>query len=183
VPAPRVLRTVQLTSTKPPKSGVVTDGARLYFIEGQSKLSETSVAGGETYPMRTALEDTGFADVFHISPDLSMLLMNTALGSALDGPLWAVPVLGGTPRRLGTLNGHCGAWSPDGTKIAYCKGNDVFLANKDGGEERRLLTAAGTPSYLRWSPDGSANQCALHLASIRRRQRSTSALGGLGRFA
>jgi eukaryotic-like serine/threonine-protein kinase len=155
VPPPRVLRTVQLTNTSPPKSGIVTDGARLYFIEGQSKLSETSVTGGETYPMRTALEDTGFADVFHISPDLSMLLMNTALGTALDGPLWAVPVLGGTPRRLGTLNGHCGAWSPDGTKIAYCKGNDIFLANKDGGNDRRLLTAAGTTSYLRWSPDGS----------------------------
>jgi eukaryotic-like serine/threonine-protein kinase len=155
VPPPRVLRTVQLTNTNAPKSDIVTDGARLYFIEGQSKLSETSVTGGETFAMRTALEDTGFANVFHISPDLSMLLMNTALGTALDGPLWAVPVLGGTPRRLGTLDGHCGAWSPDGTRIAYCKGNDIFLANKDGGDDRRLLTAAGTPSYLRWSPDGS----------------------------
>jgi eukaryotic-like serine/threonine-protein kinase len=154
-PPPRVLRTVQLTNTNAPKSGIVTDGARLYFIEGQSKLSETSVAGGETYPMRTALEETKFANVFHISPDRSMLLMNTASGSALDGPLWAVPVLGGTPRRLGTLDGHCGAWSPDGTRIAYCKSNDIFLANKDGGEERHLLTAAGTPSYLQWSPDGS----------------------------
>ena len=155
VPPPRVLRTTQLTNTNPPKSGVVTDGARLYFVEGQSKLSEISVTGGETYPMRNALEDTGFASVFHISPDLSTLLMNTATGTALDGPLWAVPVLGGTPRRLGTANGHCGAWSPDGARIAYCKGNEVFVANKDGGEERRLLTSAGTPSYLRWSPDGS----------------------------
>ena len=156
VPLPRITRTTQLTSTNPPKSGIVTDGARLYFIEGLSKLSQTSVTGGETYPVKTELEDTGFANVFHISPDLSTLLMNTALGTALDGPLWAVPVLGGTPRRLGTASGHCGAWSPDGTKIAYCKGNDVFLADKDGGNERRLLTAAGTPSYLRWSPDGSA---------------------------
>ena len=154
-PPPRVVRTVQLTNTSPPKSGIVTDGARLYFIEGQSKLSQISVTGGETYPMSTALEDTGFANVFHISPDLSMLLMNTALGTALDGPLWAVPVLGGTPRRLGGLEGHCGAWSPDGKRIAYCKGNDVFLANNDGGESHRLFTTSGTPSYLRWSPDGS----------------------------
>ena len=62
VPPPRVLRTAQLTNTNPPKSGVVTDGARLYFVEGQSKLSEISVTGGETYPMRNALEDTGFAE-------------------------------------------------------------------------------------------------------------------------
>jgi len=154
-PPPRVVRTVQLTNTSPPKSGIVTDGARLYFIEGQSKLSQISVTGGETFPMSTALEDTGFANVFHISPDLSMLLMNTALGTALDGPLWAVPVLGGTPRRLGSLVGHCGAWSPDCKRIAYCKGNDVFLANSDGGESHRLFTPSGTPSYLRWSPDGS----------------------------
>jgi len=34
VAPPRVLRTVQLTNTNRPKSGVVTDGSRLYFIEG-----------------------------------------------------------------------------------------------------------------------------------------------------
>ena len=39
--------------------------------------------------------------------------------------------------------------------VGLRKGNDIFVANKDGGQERRLLTAAGTPSYLRWSPDGS----------------------------
>ena len=143
VPPPRILRTTQLTNTNPPKAGIVTDGARLYFVEGQSKLSEIAVTGGETYPMRTELADTGFASVFHISPDLSALLMNTASGTALDGPLWSVPVLGGTPRRLGNLKGHCGAWSPDGGKIAYCKGNEVFVANKDGGDDRRLLTSQG----------------------------------------
>ena len=46
-----MLRTTQLTNTNRPKSGVVTDGARLYFIENQSILSQTSVAGGETFPI------------------------------------------------------------------------------------------------------------------------------------
>ncbi len=155
VAPPRVLRTVQLTNTNRPKSDIVTDGSRLYFIEGQSALSQTSVTGGETFPITTSLEDTGFSNVFDISPDMSMLLMNTARGTSLDGPLWAVPVLGGTPRRLGNLAGHGGAWSPDRKRIAYAKGNEIFLANSDASEPRRLLTVGGTASDLSWSPDGS----------------------------
>jgi serine/threonine protein kinase len=155
VAAPRVLRTVQLTNTNRPKSGVVTDGSRLYFIEGQSALSQTSGNGGDTFPVPNSLEDTGFSNVFDISPDGSALLMNTARGTSLDGPLWSVPVLGGSPRRLGTLEGHAGAWSPDGKRIAYCKGNEIFLAKSDGGEPHQLLPAGGTASDIRWSPDGS----------------------------
>jgi serine/threonine protein kinase len=155
VAPPRVLRTVQLTNTNRPKSGVVTDGSRLYFIEGQSGLSQTSVNGGETLPIPTSLEDTGFSNVFDISPDGSLLLLNTARGTSLDGPLWSVPVLGGSPRRLGSLEGHAGAWSPDGQRMAYCKENEIFLANSDGSEPRRLLLTAGTPNDIRWSPDGA----------------------------
>jgi eukaryotic-like serine/threonine-protein kinase len=152
---PRVLRTVQLTNTNRPKADIVTDGSRLYFIENQSHLSQTSVAGGETYPIATSLEDTGFSNVFDISPDRSVLLMNTARGTSLDGPLWTVPVLGGTPRRLGNLAGHGGAWSPDGKRIAYSKGNAIFLAQNDASDPRQLLMTSGTASDLRWSPDGS----------------------------
>jgi serine/threonine protein kinase/Tol biopolymer transport system component len=152
---PRVLRTVQLTNTNRPKSDVVTDGSRLYFIADQSRLAQTSVTGGETFPIATSLEETGFANIFDISPDGSALLMNTARGTTLNGPLWEVPVLGGTPRRLGNLVGHAGAWSPDRKSIAYANGNDIFLAKSDASESRRLLTVAGTASDLRWSPSGS----------------------------
>src|SRR5205814_5374443 len=153
---PRLLRTVQLTNTNRPKADVVTDGSRLYFIENQSHLSQTSVTGGETYPVATSLEDTGFANIFDISPDRSALLMNTAHGTSLDGPLWSVPVLGGTPRRLGDLVGHGAAWSRDGEKIAFAKGNAIFVARSDASEGRQLLTLRGTASELRWSPNGSS---------------------------
>jgi eukaryotic-like serine/threonine-protein kinase len=155
VAPPRVLRTVQLTNTNRPKSDLVTDGSRLYFIEGPSQLSQTSVTGGETFPIATSLEDTGFSNVFDISPDGSVLLMNTARGTSLDGPLWTVPVLGGTPRRLGDLAGHAGAWSPDHKTIAYAKGNAIFLAKSDASEPHQLSLTAGTASDLRWSADGS----------------------------
>ncbi len=155
VVAPRVLRTVQLTNTNRPKSDLVTDGSRLYFIEGQSRLSQTSVTGGEIFPIATSLEDTGFSNVFDIASDGTVLLMNTARGTSLDGPLWTVPVLGGTPRRLGDFVGHAGAWSPDRKSIAYANKNEVFLANSDATGSRRLLAVTGTASDLRWSPDGS----------------------------
>ena len=155
VPPPRILRTVQLTNTNRPKSDVVTDGSRVYFIEGQSLLSQTSVNGGETFPIPNSLEDTGFANVFDVSPDGSLLLMNTAHGTSLDGPLWSIPVVGGSPRRLGDLDGHSGAWSPDGSRLAFGKGNEIFLARSDGNDRRPLLTVAGTATDLRWSRDGS----------------------------
>src|SRR6266403_3151854 len=152
---PRVLRTVRLTNTNRPKSDIVTDGSRIYFIENQSVLSQTSVNGGETFPVPNSLEGTGFANTFDISPDGALLLMNTARGTSLDGPLWSVPVVGGSPRRLGNLGGHSAAWSPDGTKLVFGKGNEIFLAKSDGGDAQRLLTTAGTASDLRWSRDGS----------------------------
>ncbi len=155
VAPPRVLRTVQLTNNNRPKSDVVTDGSRLYFIQGQSALSQTSVTGGGTFPIPNSLEDTGFANIFDISPDASSLLMNTARGTSLDGPLWSVPVLGGSHRRLGSLEGHSGAWSPDGKQIAFCKGNEIYVASSDGGQPRLLFAAGGTAADIRWSPDGS----------------------------
>jgi serine/threonine protein kinase/Tol biopolymer transport system component len=152
---PHVLRTVQLTNTNRPKSDLVTDGSRLYFIEGQSRLSQTAVTGGDTFPVPNSLEDTGFANIFDISADGSALLMNTPRGTALDGPLWSVPVLGDSPRRVGNLEGHAGAWSPDGKQIAFSKANEIFVAKSDGGEPHRLLAAGGTVNDIRWSRDGS----------------------------
>jgi eukaryotic-like serine/threonine-protein kinase len=158
VAPPHVVRTAQLTNTNRPKSGVVTDGSRLYFtqsIAGQSVLSQVSVLGGETFPIPTSLENTGFSNVFDISQDGSVLLMNTAQGTSLDGPLWSVPVLGGSPRRLGSTEGHAGAWSPDGKSLVFAKGNELFVARSDGDEPRRILTTNGTSADLRWSPDSS----------------------------
>jgi Tol biopolymer transport system component len=44
-----------------------------------------------------------------------------------------------------------GAWSPDGTRIAYSHGSDVWIANADGSSSHRVLDMAGEPS---WSSDG-----------------------------
>jgi len=166
LPPPRVLRTVQLTNTLRPKGRVVTDGTRVYFVDSQLGLAQTSATGGETVPLPTSLlRDPGLfttavggqqpLDLFDISPDGSELLVPTFPGTTLEGPVWTLPVLGGSPRRLGNLEVHSAAWSPDGKRIAYSKGNEIFLSKSDGSEPRRLLMTVGLSSDLRWSPDGT----------------------------
>jgi serine/threonine protein kinase/Tol biopolymer transport system component len=155
-PPPRVTGTVQLTHTNHPKSDVVTDSTRLYFVE-PSGLAQTSTSGGETVAIPTSLTlvDPGSCDLFDVSPDGAQLLLATFLGTTPEGPLWTLPVLGGSPRRLGNLEVHSAAWSPDGKRIAYARGNQIYLARSDGSDPERLLTTSGSPDYLRWSPDGT----------------------------
>src|SRR5262249_14335057 len=70
-------------------------------------------------------------------------------------PLWVLPVLGGSARRLGDVLANDGTWSPDGQKILYAAGRDLYLAKGDGTEPRKLVTAGGLPRHTRWSPDGT----------------------------
>jgi Tol biopolymer transport system component len=48
-------------------------------------------------------------------------------------------------------------WSPDGSKIAFEKGGDVWVANADGTDQTDLTKDGGDRSddEPRWSPDGS----------------------------
>jgi len=158
VAPPRVLRIVQITNTNRPKSPAVTDGTRLYFLDSKLGPAQTSASGGEVVPIPTSMSlgDLGWRYLYDISPDGSELLFPTFLNEVTpEAPLWTLSVLGGAPRRLGNLEAHGAAWSPDGKTIVFSKGNEILLARSDGSEPRRLLTTPGTAEDLRWSPDGT----------------------------
>jgi Tol biopolymer transport system component len=46
------------------------------------------------------------------------------------------------------------AWSRDGRLLYYGSHSDIFAANADGSNPRKLLTTTGQPFWLRASPDG-----------------------------
>jgi Tol biopolymer transport system component len=60
---------------------------------------------------------------------------------------------GSTEKKLTTDGGYSRPrWSPDGTKLAYLKGGQLWTMKADGTAKRRLTTrAAAGPS---WAPDG-----------------------------
>jgi len=156
LPPPRITRTVQLTNTGRQKDAhLVTDGPRVYFSEvvaGRNVLHQVSAAGGEATPVPTSAQNVW---VWDISPNGSELLVATSLGLEPETPPRVMSVLGGSPRRLGNILAHDATWSPDGRKIVYANGNDLFLASSDGSESRKLVAASGPTSWPRWSPDGT----------------------------
>ncbi|MGH9774992.1 MAG: winged helix-turn-helix domain-containing protein [Candidatus Acidiferrales bacterium] len=155
-PAPRVRQTVQLTHSGQVEANarIVSDGARLYFVErrgGRYSLAQVPVEGGETTPIITPFQSTWLYD---ISPDHSRLLVGSSIGGEDEPTIWILPTSGGSPRRLGEAMAIDAAWSPDGQRIVYSTGSDLYLVKPDGSDSRKLVDAGGLATDPRWSPDG-----------------------------
>ncbi|HET7440459.1 MAG TPA: protein kinase, partial [Terriglobales bacterium] len=162
-PAPKVLGISRITNdgrekllpipgTIPLPLPMATDGPRLYLQEAPTTttLAQVSVTGGEVVPVITGLHSPNLGD---LSPERSeMLLLET--GEGVDWPLWIMPVPGGSARRVGDVFAHDAAWVRDGQHIVYSRGSDIFLAQANGSDSRRLTTVDGAAWLLRWSPDG-----------------------------
>ena len=156
-PVPRVSNYVQLTHDGRQKTLIGTEGSRLYFSStrpGDRGMLEMSTSGDEETRI-PVLPSPAFSPL-SLSPDGSRLLA-VEMQSYGMGPLWSLPLLGGSPRRMGDLVGQDAAWSPDGKSLAYCKGSStVFIAKADGTESRMLVTMKD-PAVVYdpvWSPDG-----------------------------
>lgn len=134
---------------------LATDGNRIYYSTlkaGGVGPAYVSVGGRDQVLMATPFQ---YAEVRHISPDGSVLLVYGTIAGALESHLWLVPTAGGGPRRLGSVEGHDGAWSPDGRQIVYAKGQDLYRAESDGSNSRKLTTIPGKAFWIRWAPDAT----------------------------
>jgi len=151
---PRVLTTTQITRDGVTKYSVVSDGSRVYIAERSSteQIVQVSANGGDT-----TLIPTPFARAFlhGISPDHTHLLVGSMVGTEPEMALWSLPLPSGTPRRLADVFGNGGTWSPDGQWLVFIKDSDIYQANADGTGPHKLITVPGTPSGLRFSPDGT----------------------------
>jgi eukaryotic-like serine/threonine-protein kinase len=156
LPTPSVSGYVAITHDRNRKGIVGTDGARLYLGEFSPEgnlFGQVSVNGGEV--AKVPLPTPTMAQLA-VSPDGSTLLAADEVGqTAFHGPLWAVPVLGGSPRKLGDAAAQVGEFSPDGQTVVYGDGNDLDLINSDGTGQRKLISLPHLVLEPAFSPDGS----------------------------
>lgn len=153
LPAPRVTAYKQLTNDGVMKGLAGTDGVRLYFTETSGTahwIAQIAVTGGEPARVPTP---SPFFNLLDVSPDGSNLLEGESL-TYKAGPLWSVPILGGSPYRIGDLTASTAAWSADGRRLAYGRQGDLFVAQSDGSQQRKLASVSGMIIKPAWSPDG-----------------------------
>jgi serine/threonine protein kinase/Tol biopolymer transport system component len=154
LPTPSVSGYVAVTHDSTARDVIGTDGSRLYFDQFArqgSAIAQVAATGGEIARVPLPAPTMVLMDV---SPDGATLLVSDWVGqTAFEGPLWAIPVLGGSPRKLGDANAQAAAYSPDGQMIAYSLDNDLFVSKNDGSNIHKLTSLPDVVFDPTWSHD------------------------------
>ncbi len=154
---PVVEAVTQLTDDGEPKwfyDNLLTDGSRVYFNEGTAlspKVAQVAASGGPTAIIPTRVP---VPHIVGLTPEGSSLLTLAGANTEPPFPLWTIPLPTGEPRRLGDIEAEDASFSPDG-HILFSQGKDLFLAEKDGANPRKLLSENGLIRQPSISPDGS----------------------------
>ncbi len=133
-----------------------TDGSRLYFPEieeGRAMLAQALIADGETSTIPLP-EEIAAPYISDISPDGSSLLLRDHLAARAEQPLWVVPTIGGGARQIPGILAHDATWMPDGQRILYANGDNLYIAQSNGADIQKFATLPGRAFWLRWSPNG-----------------------------
>jgi Tol biopolymer transport system component len=160
LPPPKITGYTQLTHDGHQKNfygqtatTVLTDGPRLYIqenVDGRFVVAQVSTTGGDTVTVPMPFPNV---NLDNISPDKSELVVGSFTGYELDQPLWTVPVLGGSPRRLGEEIAEDASWMPNGD-LLIGRVNQLMVLT--GGKARKFADVQGSPYWFRFSPDGRA---------------------------
>jgi Tol biopolymer transport system component len=135
---------------------VLTDGARLYvqeYLDGRYIVAQVSALGGDTIPIPIPLPNVALNN---ISPNKSELVVGSFTGTEIEQPLWAVPPMGGAPRRLLDIPALDGTWLPSG-EFVVAHANKISVVGQNGSLGRDLVDFGEKNIFAFWlriSPDG-----------------------------
>ncbi len=149
-------------AVNPPGGGLFPawspDGTTIMFSsprpDGTEGLFTVRPDGGELRDLSTYGEHVGW------SPDGHELLIDRNVGPRQNWEIWRAGADLSNLTQLTHAPGddHFGGWSPDGTEIVFSTdrtGNgDVWVMDRDGGDQHPLVDGDGDQAAEAWLPDG-----------------------------
>jgi Tol biopolymer transport system component len=134
---------------------MVTDGERL-FMEvhgegGRFLLQEASAMGGESAPLTTPFDNAGLLGIARDGSALFLANIKLTEGFATT---WALPLPTGAPRQLAQSGANSVTPMPDGGQLLFASGSALYVADSNGQNPKKLLTADGDVHHVQISPDG-----------------------------
>jgi len=153
---PVVEAVTQLTDDGEPKwiyDNLLTDGSRVYFNEGTTfslKIAQVAVIGGLTAIIPVRLEAPIIADLSQ--EGASLLAVVGPYNGTGAFPLRTILLPTGEVRHLGDIQALDASFAPEG-RILFSRDKVLYLADKDGANPRKLLSADGPIWGPNFSPD------------------------------
>ena len=161
-PPPRVTGSTQITEDLVSKSGLVTDGSRIYFNErpraGNDVLAQVAARGGDVARIATPFPNPRVVDVSRDGAELLVLGSRelVRVGRAARGldrtRRRRQPRIGSATSVPTTRPGH--PTENASSTATGSTGTEVYVASSDGSGSRSIWTAPGTSRWPAWSPDG-----------------------------
>ena len=142
------------------------DGSKIAFVGGQGDIFTMAPDGSNV----TNVSNNGQEYEPKWSPDGARLVFTSARddnNSSLAGEIYVMNADGSGQTRISNDNfeDRNGAWSPDGSKIAYSRDDtdasgptqngQIFLMNPDGTGQTPITDLTSSNGWPAWSPDGS----------------------------
>src|SRR6476659_6948110 len=110
--------------------------------------------GAASQPTSSALAERSSLSAAAATPRIAFISAPQGLGQRIDGGLYVVNVDGSGKQHLSSARYSTPAWSPDGGKIAFGAGSNIWVMHADGSEPLTLTPEPGTESEPVLSPDG-----------------------------
>jgi Tol biopolymer transport system component len=148
-----VMAVTQITHDGLSKTSLLSHGSELYVTESEAgRHVVAKITAGSSQRIEVPGPFSSF-QALDLSADGKKLLISPLDQPANQNEFWVLPMGGQSAGRLGALSGRDAAWSLDGKQLVFGKGHDLYLANGDGSEARKLFAAEGSVFAPGFSPD------------------------------
>ena len=147
LPASATVRQITSYTGTERDPAVSPDGRYFAFVSdrgGQPDIWVRQISGGE--PVQVTRDAAAEANPVY-APDGESIYYSTAEA------IWRIGALGGTPRKV-VDGGREPSLTADGSRLAFLRGQEIFIAKADGTSEKKVCDARGWQGHLSLSPDG-----------------------------